>query len=170
MTNTKETNVKKTNVERRTVHYENINELLADAERLSQQPTQQAGNWTLGQVCQHLAKAFRGSLDGLNFRVPWFVRVMAKLFMKKRFLTRPVPSGFQIPKESEGELLPETISDADGLEELRAAIQRLNKQSPTIKHPVLGKLTGEEWLQFHCRHAEMHMSFIVPTVSESNSV
>jgi hypothetical protein len=32
----------------------------------------------------------------------------------------------------------------------------------TARHPVLGKLTHEEWTQLHLRHAELHLSFAVP--------
>jgi hypothetical protein len=32
----------------------------------------------------------------------------------------------------------------------------------TATSPVLGRLSHEQWVQFHCRHAEMHFSFMHP--------
>jgi hypothetical protein len=32
----------------------------------------------------------------------------------------------------------------------------------SLHYPVFGKLTPEEWHQFHLRHAELHMSFVLP--------
>ncbi len=32
----------------------------------------------------------------------------------------------------------------------------------TEQHPVFGAMNVEQWNQFHLRHAEMHLSFIVP--------
>jgi hypothetical protein len=29
----------------------------------------------------------------------------------------------------------------------------------TARHPVLGKLTHDQWKQIHLRHAELHLSF-----------
>jgi hypothetical protein len=48
------------------------------------------------------------------------------------------------------------------LNELRAAIDRLNREPKRAPSPVFGKMTREEWDQLHLRHAELHLSFFVP--------
>ncbi len=45
---------------------------------------------------------------------------------------------------------------------LRQAIHRLQTEEKRAPNPVLGKLTREEWDRLHCRHAELHLSFLVP--------
>ena len=42
---------------------------------------QRCGNWTLGQICHHLAIFMRGSLDGFSWKIPWIFRVtIGRLF------------------------------------------------------------------------------------------
>ena len=82
---------------RRTLRYETYEDLLADVNELASGETDVVGNWSLAQVCKHLAEAFNGCIDGVSFRAPWPMRVMAKLLMKKRFLSATIPAGFQIP-------------------------------------------------------------------------
>lgn len=45
---------------------------------------------------------------------------------------------------------------------LRQAIGRLKTETKRGAHPVIGRLNAAEWDQFHLRHAEMHLGFIVP--------
>lgn len=148
---------------RRQVHYDSYDDLLADAERLAGGEVTMVGNWTLGQIFQHLAVAYNGAIDGLPFSVPWFVKFMARTFMKKRFLYKGMPSGFQIPDKHRGHFVAdETTTTEDGLAALRAAVERLKTESHREPHPVFGELTRQEWDSFNLRHAELHMSFAVP--------
>ncbi len=63
--------------------------------------------------------------------------------------------------KSGGKFVPGDTSDEDGVQMLEKAIHRMQTESSRVDHPLLGKLTGDEWTQFHLRHAEMHMSFLV---------
>jgi hypothetical protein len=70
-------------------------------------------------------------------------------------------AGFQLPPAMAAILLPPETSVADGLSQLCAAAARF-QQAPELKpHTVFGPMTRDEWEQFHCRHAELHMSFAV---------
>ncbi|MBX9787841.1 MAG: DUF1569 domain-containing protein [Pirellulales bacterium] len=31
-----------------------------------------------------------------------------------------------------------------------------------VPHPVIGRLSVDQWNRFHLRHAELHLSFFVP--------
>jgi len=146
---------------RRTVHYDTFDDLLADAERLGSCEVKTLGNWSLGQIQKHLATAFECSIDGFPSNLPAPVRLIFRLAMKKRFLTRPLPAGFQLPKKA-GALIPGETTAADGLSKLRGAIERLGAESNREPNPALGPLTIVEWNELHLRHAEMHMSFVVP--------
>lgn len=147
---------------RRTVRYESPDELLADAEVLVAGNTQTVGNWSLGQILRHLASNITCSIDGYPSQLPWVVRFPLRLLFKRRFLNRTLPAGFQFPKKFSSALEPGEVEAADALQELREALRRLQSEERRRPHPVLGKLTREEWDRLHCRHAELHMSFAVP--------
>ena len=151
----------KTVTGRRDVHYKNFAELLADVESLAESESRTLGNWSQGQILRHLARSLDTSIDGAPFSFPAPLQFVMRLLMKKRFLTKPLTPGFQLPKKA-GALLPEETSLEDGLAEIRTAIQRLQTDPHREVHPGFGKLTKDESDQFQLRHAEMHMSFVVP--------
>ena len=147
--------------ERRTVHYESLQDLLADAEQKAAANATTVGNWSMGQVFDHLARTMECSLDGFQSKLPFYIRWGAKLF-KKRILTRPMSPGYKLPKNLAGELDPaETVDTQEGLERMRNAIARLENESQRAPSPAFGVMTVEEWNLLHLRHGELHMSFIV---------
>src|SRR5215470_8653637 len=109
---------------RRTLHFNSIAEIQAEAERLASGNSKQLGNWTLGQTLAHLALAMKMSLDGVDFRAPWFIRLIAPL-IKKKFLQDPMKPGFKLPRAAAEELVPAApVSTQQGLTELRTQIER----------------------------------------------
>ena len=147
---------------RRTVSYQSFDDLLEDAEAMAHGVVQTLGNWSLGQIFQHLASALESSIDGFSFKAPLHVRLVAP-FLKKRFLKKPVPAGFQLPAAGQAQLVPAaTVSTAEGLDALRLAVSRTESESKRAIHPVFGRLSKQESDQLQLRHAEMHMSFVVP--------
>lgn len=146
---------------RRTVHYASLQEVLADAERLSSGDAKTLGNWSAGQIYRHLARAFNGSIDGFKATFPWYIRLMAGLF-KKKLIAGAMPPGIKLPPNFARTVIPEPTSVEEGLAELRAAIARLEQEPHRAKSPVFGNLTKEEWDRIHLNHAQLHMSFLVP--------
>jgi hypothetical protein len=147
---------------RRELHFAKLADIQADAERLASRPVRQLGNWPLGYSLAHLAGAMKMSLDEVDFKAPWFIRMLAPLF-KKKFLRSPMKPGFQLPKNAAEVLMPRReVPTQEGLNELRTMIDRLNREPQRYPSPVFGKMTKEEWDQLHLRHAEMHLSFYVP--------
>ncbi len=148
---------------RREVRYESFDDLLADAERLVSGGAHMQGNWSLGQIFAHLATAFNSSIDGFSFRAPWYIRFVARWFMKGRFLNKGLPAGYQIPdKHKKDFVADEGIDTVEAFDSLKRAVERQRVESKRVPHPVLGKLNLDEWERFHLRHAELHMSFAVP--------
>ncbi len=94
-------------------------------------------------------------------KAPLVIRIIASCFMKNRFLTKPMTAGFQLPK-SAAALLPAETSWDDGVQGFRTALLRMKAESQRHPHPLLGTLTREQWDQLHCRHCELHLSFLVP--------
>jgi hypothetical protein len=87
--------------------------------------------------------------------------MMVRLF-KRRFLTKPMAPGWQLKNESAAALVPPLIDWDAALAHFRRAIARRKAEEKCAPNAVLGPLTREEWTQLHCRHAELHLSFLVP--------
>lgn len=147
---------------RRTLNYATLDEFLADAEKIAAGPNVTVGNWSLGQILWHLSTTIRFSVEGFPFQAPWFLRVLVAPLLKNWFLTKPMRSGFQLPKKASALSPPKDITTEDGLRALRANLERFSCEEPRAAHPVFGLLTRSEWTALHLRHAEMHMSFVIP--------
>lgn len=147
---------------RRPLKFTSYDQLLAEAERLARGPTRPLGNWSVGQVLEHLARTMNMAIDGTPLRVPWLVRWAIRLFFRRRLLDGPMPAGFQLPSAAARELVPAPISADEGLAHLRAAVARLARQPHREPSPTLGPLTREEYDRLHFSHAALHMSFLLP--------
>ena len=150
--------------DRRPLHFDTLENLLADLEDLSNKKVRSLGNWTPGQVYRHLATTMNSSVDGFGFAVPWPFRVIGKLFMKKRLINESMRPGFNLPAQAAQVLIPAPTPDDEGLAGLRIALHRLQTESKRVPSPILGELTRAEWDKMHCRHAELHLSFLKPEV------
>ncbi|HEX4128814.1 MAG TPA: DUF1569 domain-containing protein [Pirellulales bacterium] len=147
---------------RRELRYANFDELLADAERSAAGPVQALGNWTPGQIFEHLARSMNRSIDGFEGQAPWIVRWVARTFMKRRLLAGPMKPGFRLPPAAAAVLVPGSTDCTDGLAALRQAVARLKTETHRAPSPFLGPLTREESDRLHLNHAALHMSFLVP--------
>lgn len=148
---------------RREVHYDTIDDLLEDAERLANTEVETVGNWSLGQILKHLGTAFHVGMDGAPIQPSFIVKAVARMFLKKRFLTKPLPAGFQLPATAAKKLVaPDTTTSEEGLDYLKKAIERWRSDPMRAPNSLFGELTKEQHDQFELRHAELHMSFVRP--------
>jgi hypothetical protein len=148
---------------RRTLHFNDLDEIQADVEQLAKGRIRTLGNWTPGQLLSHLARLMNKSIDGFEAGPPWFIRLMGPLFFKPWVLNKGMAPGFQLKGKMAEELLcPATTPLEQGLDEFRRAVTRLKASAVRAPSPFLGKLTMDEWTRLHCRHAELHLSFLVP--------
>lgn len=148
---------------RRQVKYASYADLLADAEHLAKSKVKTLGNWSFGQILKHVAQSTDSSIDGSGFVLPAPVRWIFTLLMKQKFLTQPIPAGFRAPKQYQPD---ESTSVEESLASLRTAITRQEAEVKRVMHPAFGMISKDEWTQFNLRHAEMHMSFVVPDQTE----
>lgn len=146
---------------RRALHFDTLDDILADVEKLNQGDVKAIGNWAPGQILRHLVIVMTGSLDGFHNRPSWFIRVVGKL-VKRRMLTKPMSAGFTLPRPALEELGPPPTEWAEGVAMFREVVRRLKTESNRAPSPFLGRMTREEWNQLHCRHAELHLSFLKP--------
>ena len=149
---------------RRELEFNSLDDLKAELDKLSSGEVKTLGNWSLAQIYTHLAAGLNSTLDGSSFKPPFFFKLLAP-FMKKKFLTGKMPPGFKIPKNAESQFLPpDHLETQAGLDALRIAIDRVESASESdfVLHPMFGKLSKNDAIQFHLRHAEMHLSFAIP--------
>ena len=146
---------------RRTLKFNSLDDIVAELERLNLAKLRTIGNWSPGQILRHLSVPMEWSLDGAKVKAPLIIRFFG-WFIKKRFLRNPMPAGFVLPKDTADHLVPGETSWEEGLRILRASIHRLKSESQRHPSPFLGELTHEQWEQLHCRHAELHLSFLIP--------
>jgi hypothetical protein len=148
---------------RRTLHFNSIDEILTEADRLA--AFQQAGklrsigNWSSGQNLGHLASWIDFSYDGVPFKVPFIARIIMRP-MKKRTLYKPMKPGSRIPKLKDGTVGIDPLGFDEGLTKFRKNFSRLKSECPKIPHALFGRMTHEEWIAQHLRHAELHLSFL----------
>ena len=148
---------------RRQLHFNSLDDIAAEVERLAAFKELRAlGNWSSGQVLQHLASTMDNSIDGFPFFVPGPIKLVLRVFMKRRFLSKPMPPGFKLPRRAE-KMLPGKTSWETALANFRDAMQRLKSETRRSPHPAFGPMTADEWEKIHCRHSELHLSFLVPT-------
>jgi hypothetical protein len=146
---------------RRQLHFDTLDDILGDVERLNQGKVKALGNWSGGQVLWHLATVMNGSIDGISMTVPWFMRLLGRM-LKRRVLTKGMPPGYHLKGRAASALVPPPTSWEDGLQMVRRAIQRQQTETQRGPSPFLGPMTREDWDRLHCRHAELHLSFLVP--------
>lgn len=158
-----------TDSQRRTLRFATLDEFLQDAEAMAAGECKTVGNWSYGQILGHLASAMNSSIDGFGFQASWFLRKIIAPFLKNSALTKPLKPGIKLPKSADKYLPDPSLTVEDSLAECRKAVERLASETPKAKHPFFGAMASEEWMALHLRHAELHMSFVVPVEAPAES-
>jgi len=148
---------------RRQLHFSSLDDIRADVEQLAAaREIKTLGNWSASQIFQHLGLVMNNSIDGFKSQMPWIVSVLLGTFMKKKILNNPMGAGFKLPARAAQELIPGETSLEEGLQTIRRGLDRLKAESKRVNSPFLGKMSLEDWTKLHCRHSELHLSFLVP--------
>ena len=152
---------------RRSLEYSSFDEFLADAQRCMSDDFVTVGNWSKGKIFTHLARTLEMSLDGVDYRAPWWMRVLGKWVLKPRILKKGMPSGFQLKKPVADQVIPqEDVDSQQALQDLQRAVERYRSEPDRVDHPIFGAMTAEEWDKLHLRHADLHMSHIAPAEAD----
>lgn len=145
---------------RRAIAFSSLDDVVPEAERLLD-GYQAVGNWSLAQVCRHLANTFRKTsvtppdLDLEATITP--EQSEARSVLDHGRLPEGIP--MRDPKASP----PEGLDAQAEIIALREAIGLfLGSPGPGPAHPRLGPLTKDEWIRFHCIHCAHHFSFLIP--------
>jgi hypothetical protein len=154
-------------VARRSLTFASLDGIMPDIDLLLRGHTT-VGNWSLGQICNHLCKSVNFTLDGFPVRAPWLIRktvgplLLRHILRTGRFFARiKAPAAFQPAPRSDAR------AEADAL---RAALRRFAAHSgPLAEHPLAGRVSRSVWEQFHCIHCAHHLSFALPVGTDEAS-
>jgi hypothetical protein len=144
---------------RRTLRFGSLDEIMPDVERLLEGHTT-VGNWSLAQICRHLATVTRRVVDlpasTSHDASQWVGDERKRQFFESGMVPEGIPTlPFLLPVEA--------LEERDEAEGLRQAIAHYQASpGPVVPHILFGFLTREEWDRFHCLHAAHHLSFAVP--------
>ena len=151
--------------ERRHLTFASLAEVMPEVDRLLK-GHRTVGQWSLGQICNHLSSSIVRSVDGFPFQAPWIFRKTIGPLMLGRFLKqRKFPTGIKIPEDHR----PRSgLDDRAEAEALRAAISLFGSHSgPYAESPIAGSMTRATWEQFHAIHCAHHLSFALPEPERS---
>ncbi len=149
--------------ERRELHFNSMGDILNDVEYMAAgDPPRSTGNWTSAQIVQHVGLTIDFSIEGFPVpKAPLLLRIACRL-LRKKLLRDPMKPGVTLPPKF-ARLRPQTrVTWDEAVDGFRVAMTKLDTKRMTCRSPVFGKLSHEQWEQLHCRHAEMHFSFIAP--------
>ena len=147
--------------QRRPLDFQDLEQVLLDVRHLSADGYDRLGTWTLGQVCDHLAIFFRGSLEGFTQKVPWLIRVLlGRMLFRHIIRRRGMGEGIKVPRS----FLPgDAGDDAASAEQLVELIERFRTHAGEYEpSPLFGRLSRDEWTQLHLIHCSHHLSFLIP--------
>lgn len=149
------------NPDRRPLKFASFDEIVPDIERLIG-GHRTVGNWTLGQICDHLAAVHRLLVDAPAPPEP-SVPTPGQEEQKRRFFAtgevgegRPMPGVLHTPAAKDAAEAAEEVRDS-------LAYYRAATTAPATEHPWLGPLTKDQWDQVVLIHAAHHLSFAIPT-------
>lgn len=148
---------------RRRLTFDRLDQVMPEVDRLLEGHVT-VGQWSLGQICNHLATTLIHSIDGFPRRLPWVVRrVVGPRIFARLDRTGRMPDGIPRPAAE----LPKVGLDARAeAEALRSAIAFfVAHQGPVAEHPAFGRMDRARWTRVHCLHCAHHLGFAVPTAT-----
>jgi len=144
---------------RRPLSYDSLDQIMPDVERLLEGHTT-VGNWSLAQICRHLATILRVVVD-LPASTPSDPSLLFGEERKREFMeSGTFPEGVPTAPPFEP---PGPLDDREEAAGLRQAIAHYAASpGPVVAHPRFGSLTRGEWDRLQCIHCAHHLSFAVP--------
>lgn len=145
---------------RQTLTFRTLDDIARFVEPLPARGATSTGRWSAAQNIEHIAAVIDASVDGFTFNAPFPIRVFATL-MRKRFLTKGFNPGIKMPSNVPASFNPGPDTQLDSaVQHLTKSIQRAKDKKMTVVSPIFGALSHDQWIDMHCRHAEMHFSHI----------
>jgi hypothetical protein len=144
--------------ERRKLKFACTEEAAAEAERL-RKGYRKLGEWSLPQMCRHLALAIRYSMQPAPERKD--TQTLAQwLLLKIILLFKRIPSG---QANSKRITPPDEVPDS-AIDEFKDAMKEMDEfKGEFSPHPRLGKIKHKDYVKLHLIHCAHHFGFLIPT-------
>ncbi len=148
--------------------FSSLEEVQQQLDLLRQNGYDQAGNWNLAQVCEHLRDWFLYMLDGYPtapIPISWMLWAM-RVTVGRSMLAKILRSG---KMATGGPTMKQTVhsaqefDNADAVRRLKEVIVRFQShQGPCCTSPLFGEFSAEEGLKLQLIHCAHHLSFLIP--------
>ncbi|MFO0804845.1 MAG: DUF1569 domain-containing protein [Gemmataceae bacterium] len=152
---------------RRTLRFATLDDAVADAEELLAKGYDKAGQWSLGQVCGHLANWLSYPMDGFP-KAPPPIRLMLWLArhsigpgkLKQYLATGDMGAGKPTMPQS---VPAPDADDREGVAKYRAMVDRAIRFAGTpLPSPLFGPMDRDTWVKLNCVHAAHHLAYLTP--------
>ena len=151
-------------------HFESIHDLAVEIDRIvaaaGRDQLGTTGNWTPAQILEHLASSIEFSYDGFPFRKLALTNrgtrfEMGRLEAHDRSLSFSAGVYPGPPPPSTCAQCPGGLPCRRRTELRTGRIGRFAPGSPCFTSPFEGRLTNDQSIHVHLRHAELHLGFIM---------
>ncbi|TWT50767.1 hypothetical protein Pla22_35100 [Rubripirellula amarantea] len=146
---------------RRKILLHDLSEVNDEFERLLRMGYVQHGNWSLGQMGQHLRLTIDANVDGYPkwMTIAGFpLRPLLQRLVLPRLLRGDSPAGIRTAPRF---VPPEGLDDTAEVLALAQSIERYQLHRERLHpHPGFGRLSPDQFDRFHAAHASHHLSFL----------
>ncbi len=155
-------------MQRRYIDFRTCDEVSVEIDRLKADGFAPAGNWSLAQICAHLAKSMEESLDGYTATVSLPIRILVRcgagrLILRRILKKRRMPNNIKGPAA----MMPtDTADEFAAVARIREALGRTQAAASFHPSPIFGKVAAEQMRQIHLIHAAHHLGFLIPRESQ----
>jgi|GEM_PF-2850698 len=145
----------------RKLHFGHLDDLLQEARRIAEGPNARSrGSWTPAQNIWHVGRVIQASVEGFPGPVPFVFKLIGPL-IKGRFLKRSFNPGIKLPPGLVDHFTPPPeTTPQQAIELIESVVAKQKEQGFIPASPLFGKLSAQQWIDLHCRHAEMHFGLI----------
>jgi len=152
---------------KRRLSFDSFEEMMAEVHLLIEHGYVSNGNWTLAQVCGHLADWMRFPIDGfpkppLPMRmIFWVMKKTVGPGMKRKILAEGFKGG--IPAAPETVPKPDAMTDQQAADLLQETVDRRQAHDGEfIPSPFFGPLDSETQIKLSLLHAAHHLGYLEP--------
>ncbi len=145
---------------KRPLKFANADAVAADV-RLLHEGYSQSGNWSLQQICWHLAKALRSSMRP-GPHDPVETGIVKKMQLRAILMAGRIPSGIKSPEH----VVPPPDVPESAIDDFLTALEELKQfKGDFAPHRMLGNVGHEDFIRLHLIHCAHHLSHLRPAVT-----
>lgn len=146
---------------RRELILKNLDEAVQECRRLYESGYEAEGNWSLGQICNHIRLTMESNMRGYP---KWMTAMGYPLrpILRKFALTRLLAGRSINGVRTAGIYVPDSeLNDEVELKLFEQCVENfINSTDQLHAHPGFGNMPRDQFNHFHAAHAAHHLSFL----------